>query len=84
MKLDDLLRYVTERGAAFIKKNGQLHLQRDDKLTPRCKAVLFNRRAEIYARYGVEMPEPDTKSIESCPHCGKSLFDEKELSDGEF
>lgn len=83
MKLNDLLRYVTERGAAFIRKADRLHLQNDDKLTARCKAVLFNRRAEIYAHYGMQMPEPDLSAIESCPHCGKSLL-EKETISAEF
>jgi hypothetical protein len=58
-------------------------LQNADKLTERCRAVLLNRRAEIYAHYRMQMPEQELTAIESCPHCGKSLV-EKGIDDGEF
>jgi hypothetical protein len=83
MKLNELLQYVAERGAALVKQDGRLMLQNADKLTERCRAVLLSRRAEIYAHYRIQMPEQELTAIESCPHCGKSLV-EKGIDDGEF
>ncbi len=84
MKLQELLQYVTERGAAFVITDGRLELQHHKKLTERLRIVLMNRRAEIYQHFRLQMPEPDRAVIEQCPHCEKKFFEKGIDDNGQF
>ena len=73
MKIDDLLKYVIERGAEVNVQNNRLFIRNPDKLTPLCKQVLYERRAEIYHRFRLPLADAENVPIESCPHCGKPM-----------